>query len=515
MYQGTYITSKITINLSLLYGLLFIFSCTTAFADGSIHGQIRSNTTGLTIPNANIEVHNCNSIEAEKDGAYINDCPAGSYSVTITASGYQPYTSDNFILNDDDFYKLDVRLNPEHQQQNNYSQQNQTYDQMDNQDSQTQQQNYNDQNHDQKPAKSSYSKTGAILGSLLGNVASNRVDERLKKRKQPKYNQGGEGFGCVDANYDGYCDEPSTGTYNQGGQGIGCIDSDNDGYCDEPGAGTYNQGGQGYDCIDSDNDGYCDEPSTGINFEDEDCIGYDEDWNCITSDGAPSPGNNNSSSNGSSQPSIPGGRTLKPVKPIDPGTSSTGSSQPSNPGGITLKPVKPVGSANQTNTTSTQPNNTTRPSSGIPGKPGTQTSLNRTQQSTTVNQSARAQQVLTTISNINTGVTLWSGKPAVKFTLNGNNLNRITSIKAINPKGKIDNSVAITLDKRRSNNQQLIYLSAAPNAVTGKAYYRLLVFMGKNNFKIDPNKITVIVKKPAQPILQNKPRAPAPNMIRR
>ena len=503
MYQGSYIMIKNSASsVALVFSILCCFPL-HAFAEGSIHGQIRNATTGQPIGFATVEASNCNTIEAMEDGAYIIDCPAGSYALNVGASGFQPYSSDVFYLNDDDFIKMNVKLIPQQPIQQNQARSNN--DENYYQGEQNQAQN----NYEEPEQKNNFSKSSSLLGALLGSVASGRVDKRLQNRKMRKQQRTQDlENGSCETDEQGFCLEIASNNANNGD----CtIFDDVNGDCIELPPGKL------FTCIDFDHINYkCNEPSANnCKYVDDgtscvylppywyysDCQFIDFEYNCFTEDPEQIETERD-------QPRD------TPVKAFDGPVSSSGitpgSLRPQGPGHSSppaknnpLAGISPkTGIKRPTSTSTSNPLINKKPGAGNKLPPLTSTSKNnllpgnkQTSQQASSSGTVIKKPALTRVTNKNSSITLKAGKPAVKFTLYGQSLNKITNVAAIDPKGKIDKNISIKLDRNRDNKKLPLYINAASNAVTNKGYYRLLVLMGKKHFIVNKNNVAIIVNK--------------------
>jgi TonB-dependent starch-binding outer membrane protein SusC len=82
------------LNKILLGFIICLFSVSMAFSQGSVSGQVTEASSGETIPGANVLITELERGAAtDLDGNFlIQDIPAGSYTISVTFVGYQPFT---------------------------------------------------------------------------------------------------------------------------------------------------------------------------------------------------------------------------------------------------------------------------------------------------------------------------------------------------------------------------------------------------------------------------------------
>jgi Carboxypeptidase regulatory-like domain len=110
-----HIHSRLNVALVLLCGGLFLRSAACAQTSGSITGTV-SNLDGDAVPNAPIEITNASTkatfkTASSKTGAYtIAQLPAGTYNVSITLLGYNPFAQQNVTVAASQTLHLDIHL---------------------------------------------------------------------------------------------------------------------------------------------------------------------------------------------------------------------------------------------------------------------------------------------------------------------------------------------------------------------------------------------------------------------
>ena len=92
---------------------------------GSISGTIYD-SSGAIIDNAKVEVKDADGgtqrADTDSQGSYsVSGLEAGTYVVTISASGYESFEKDDFELRDGDDVRLDANLVPEKPDSDNNS----------------------------------------------------------------------------------------------------------------------------------------------------------------------------------------------------------------------------------------------------------------------------------------------------------------------------------------------------------------------------------------------------------
>src|SRR5690242_9438251 len=99
--------------LTPLVGLL-MFTLTAYGQRGSITGTI-ADSSGAVAPNATVEVKNTEtgavfSSGTSSTGNYVVPVPAGTYSVTVSSSGFKKYVRQNVVVQTATDTRLDVSL---------------------------------------------------------------------------------------------------------------------------------------------------------------------------------------------------------------------------------------------------------------------------------------------------------------------------------------------------------------------------------------------------------------------
>lgn len=429
----------------LLAGVLnsIILSSPNAIAAGSIHGQVRNQMTGRPVPYASISVRSCNTLNTLKDGAYIIDCPAGSYSLEVHAKNYQEYTSDDFVLSDNQFLKKDILLVPERSGsgQDYYAPgyQAQSYQQEEYREEyypQGTEQNdldhvyeaENERVYSQETTGGQGSQSAKLLGELLGKKAGDRVDRHMQKRQQRKDNVNQEGYYADDYYYtEGASDELYNPEEYYGSDGEYYFEGVNEEYYypEE----NYESDEENYDYIDDD--------GNEVYYQGS----YDENYN--------------DSQSGTKEAQTGQSATAEQRIPSDKRPATEDDSKDSS---------KQVVRDN-----------------------------NKKQYQRSGKASLGNKKSKSVVIDNKTVVNLVAGGKSMRLTLKGKRLDLIKSISAINQKGRRDKSVIIKLGNRVSGTQRDIYLSASPNARNDSGYYRLQIHAHTRKYIVHPDKIRITV----------------------
>ncbi len=513
MYKGFYL-SHIKLQPKLIaISLAILCYSGNIIAAGSIYGQIRNKITGKPVPYASIAVENCNAIEALNDGAFIIDCPTGSYSLKISAENYKTYTFDSFYLNDNEFIKKDVLLTPlqtttpkrnytnapknqnnqedeeQYQDSSNYQDNNEEQYQ-DNSDYQENEEQYQDDNYQQENSQDQYdnysdsqpvekiekSKSATLLGKLMAKVAGDRLENRMQKRKQRKQLPTQESYYSDDDNY--YTDDSNT-------------ESD---YYEED-LGENNEEGN-YPSDNSNTDNYYagDTDNNDDYIEENSNSNYESNYTSDNSNSGNSKINNyyTDDNNENEDYTEKYYEDNSDINNEDNYTSDNNDNYTATKNITTNRQQKPVTTGNKIKSPHPLPPRLKKQARLKPARKNVYIKNKKTALIKTPLRPSKQNSIV--IENKNKVYLFSSGKPA-KLTLKGRGLHLIKSIYAINKKGKIDKNITIKYNKKSSKNKKIIYLNALRKARTGAGFYRLQIDTGQRKIIIQPDQINIIVKK--------------------